>query len=265
VSVYVVPFWAVKVKTPVAAEPPKHPVMLLGLLEVAPLWLLTPLWPGLVVEFWVPIVEFCVPVVEFWVPIVEFWLPVVEFWVPMDDPVLFCVPAAEPLVLGLVMEPCDPLEFWVPMDDPVLFCVPAAEPLVLGLVIEPWDPVEFWVPMEDPVLFCVPEVEPVLLGLAVEPCDPVVPMLDPDCELSLCPVAGVEGEELVDCDPLGVVVVVVCVVVVLVWELGAVWPVLVVLASCASTHVPQQRRTAVNALFTRMYSLLDFVLRILVE
>jgi hypothetical protein len=29
----------------------------------------------------------------------------------MDDPVLFCVPAAEPLVLGLVMEPCDPLEF----------------------------------------------------------------------------------------------------------------------------------------------------------
>ena len=27
----------VKVKTPVAAEPPKHPVMLLGLLEVAPL------------------------------------------------------------------------------------------------------------------------------------------------------------------------------------------------------------------------------------
>lgn len=61
----------------------------------------------------------------------------------MDDPVLFCVPAAEPLVLGLVMEPCDPLEFWVPMDEPVLFCVPAAEPLVPGLVIEPWDPVEF--------------------------------------------------------------------------------------------------------------------------
>jgi hypothetical protein len=70
--------------------------------------------------------------------------------------------------------------------------------------------------MEDPVLFCMPASEPVLLGLAVEPCDPVVPMLGPDCELSLCPVAGVEAEELVDCDPLGVVVVVVCVVVVLV-------------------------------------------------
>jgi hypothetical protein len=102
------------------------------------------------------------------------------------------------------------------MDDPVLFCVPAAEPLVLGLVMEPWDPVEFWVPMEDPVLFCVRAAEPLVLGLAIEPCDPVVPMLEPDCELSPCPVAEVEGEELVDCDPLGVVVVVVWVVVVLV-------------------------------------------------
>ena len=101
------------------------------------------------------------------------------------------------------------------MDDPVLFCVPAAEPLVLGLVIEPWDPVEFWVPIDDPVPFCVPAAEPLVLGLAIEPCDPV-PMLEPDCELSPCPVAEVEGEELVDCDPLGVVVVVVCVVVVLV-------------------------------------------------
>ena len=98
------------------------------------------------------------------------------------------------------------------MDEPVLFCVPAAEPLVLGLVMEPWDPVEFWVPMDDPVLFCVPAAEPLVLGLAI---DPVVPMLEPDCELSPCPVAEVEGEELVDCDPLGVVVVV-CVVVVLV-------------------------------------------------
>ena len=70
--------------------------------------------------------------------------------------------------------------------------------------------------MEDPVLFCVPAAEPVLLGLAGEPCDPVVPTLEPDCELSLCPVAGVEVEELVDCDALGAVVVVVCVVVVLV-------------------------------------------------
>lgn len=70
--------------------------------------------------------------------------------------------------------------------------------------------------MEDPVLFCVPAAEPLVLGLAIEPCDPVVPMLEPDCELSPCPVAEVEGEEFVDCDPLGVVVVVVCVVVVLV-------------------------------------------------
>ena len=67
--------------------------------------------------------------------------------------------------------------------------------------------------MEDPVLFCVAAAEPLVLGLAIEPCDPVVPMLEPDCELSPC---EVEGEELVDCDPLGVVVVVVCVVVVLV-------------------------------------------------
>jgi hypothetical protein len=113
--------------------------------------------------------------------------------------------------------------------------------VLFWLLIDPdWFVVVLWVPAADPVLFG--EVGLVWL------------LMDPVWSLEVEELWPVVGLDAVDCDePGALVVVVLCVVVVLVWELGAVWLVLVEAASCATTHVPQHSRTAISAVLICIY------------